>query len=84
LDWLAGWLCDLLRLAVGGADARLDPVAGGSCLAELAPGLDQAAAHRLLRRVFQAAGLTDSTVNPQLMLESLLMEWSQLFVRRSG
>jgi DNA polymerase-3 subunit delta' len=81
LDWLAGWLCDLLRLAAAGADARLDDVAAGSVLAQLAPGVDQISAHGLLRRVFQAAGLTDSTANPQLMLESLLVEWSSVFVR---
>lgn len=82
LDWLAGWLCDLLRLAAAGADARLDDVAAGPVLAELASGLDQIAAHRLLRQVFQAVGLTESTANPQLLLETRLVEWSRLFVDR--
>lgn len=81
LSWLAGWLCDLLRLAVAGEDARLADAVGGRALAELAPGIDLAAAHRLLRRVFRASGLKDSTVNPQLLLESLLVEWSRLFRR---
>ena len=81
LDWLAGWLCDLLRLAAAGADARLEDEDGGAVLADLAPRIDQAAGHRLLRRVFQASGLTDSTVNPLLLLESLLVEWSRLFGR---
>ncbi|MGE5154535.1 MAG: DNA polymerase III subunit delta' [Bdellovibrio bacteriovorus] len=79
LDWLAGWLCDLLRLAAVGADAKLDDVAAGTALAELAPRVDQGRAHRLLHRVFQASGLTDSTVNPHLLLESLLVEWRRLF-----
>jgi DNA polymerase-3 subunit delta' len=81
LSWLAGWLCDLLRLAVAGEDARLADAVGGRVLAELVPGIDLAAAHRLLRRVFRASGLKDSTVNPQLLLESLLVEWSRLFRR---
>lgn len=81
LDWLAGWLCDLLRLAVAGKDARLEEAGVGPVLAELAPGLDRAEAHRLLRRVFGALRLTGSTVNPQLLLESLLVEWSRLFAR---
>lgn len=81
LEWLAGWLCDLLRLAAAGKDARLEEDGVGPDLAELAPGVDRAAAHRLLQRVFQASRLADSTVNPQLLLESLLVEWSRLFAR---
>ncbi len=84
LDWLSGWLCDLLRLAAAGEDARLSDASGGPALAELASRMDPSAAHRLLRRVLQAAGLTDSTVNPQLLLESLLVEWSRLFPRSGG
>lgn len=81
LDWLAAWLCDLLRLAAAGADARLDDTGSGAGFADLASRIDPAAAHRLLRRVFQASGLTDSTVNPVLLLESLLVEWFRLFGR---
>jgi len=79
LNWFAGWLCDLLRVAVVGADARLGGAAVGPGLVGLAAEIDPAAAHRLLRRVFQATGLTESNVNPQLALESLLVEWSRLF-----
>lgn len=81
LDWLAGWLCDLLRLAAAGPDARLDDVVAGPLLAGLVPGLDLAAVHGLLRRVFRALNLVDGSVNPQLLLESLLVEWSRLFAR---
>lgn len=81
LDWLAAWLCDLLRLAAAGADARLDETADAAGLANLASRMDPAAGHRLLRRVFRSSGLTDSTVNPGLLLESLLVEWSRLFGR---
>jgi DNA polymerase-3 subunit delta' len=45
-------------------------------LAGLAGRIDGAQAHRLLRRVLEARGLADSTLNPLLMLESLLIEWS--------
>jgi DNA polymerase-3 subunit delta' len=81
LDWFAGWLCDLLRLAAAGADARLDDKDGGAALADLALRIDQAAGHRLLGRVFHASGLTNTTANPLLLLESLLVEWSRLFSR---
>lgn len=80
LDWFAGWLCDLLRLAAQGEGASLDR-GDSQVLAELVPRIDQAATHRLLRRTFQGVRLTDSTANPQLLLESLLVEWSGLFPR---
>ena len=81
LRWLAGWLCDLLRLAAVGSDARLADGTVHNDLAELAAGLDRAAGHRLLRRVLHASGLAESSVTPQLRLESLLVEWSRLFAR---
>lgn len=81
LDWLGGWLCDLLRLAAAGEGARLDQGGSDHALAQLASRVDQVAAHRLLRRVFQGSRLADSTVNPQLLLESILVEWSRLFPR---
>jgi len=78
LDWLAGWLCDLMRLAAAGPGARLDDPGSREAFAELGPRLDPVATHRLLRRVFEARGLTDTTVNPLLLLESLLISWSRL------
>jgi DNA polymerase-3 subunit delta' len=78
LDWLAGWLCDLVRLAAAGPGARLDDPGSREAFSELGPRLDCVATHRLLRRVFEARGLTDTTVNPLLLLESLLIVWSRL------
>ena len=76
LDSLAGWLCDLLRLKVAAEPPRLDDMDARGALGGLARRIDAAQAHRLLRRVLEARGLADSTLNPLLMLESLLIEWS--------
>lgn len=76
LESLEGWLCDLLRLKVSSEPPRLDDLDARGALAVLAGQVDGAQAHRLLRRVLEARGLADSTLNPLLMLESLLIEWS--------
>ncbi len=78
LDWLAGWLCDLVRMAQGGPRARLDDPGSRDAFGELGARLDPAPTHRLLRRVLEARGLVDTTVNPLLLLESLLILWSRL------
>jgi len=78
LDCLAGCLCDLLRLAVSPAPPHLADPALAPTLGALAGRLDRAAVHRLLRRVFEARGLLESTVNPLMQLESLLIEWGRI------
>lgn len=78
LEWLAGWLCDLLRLAAAPSAPRLDNPDMRGPFTGLAARLDAARVHRYLRRVAEARALTETTVNPQLLLESLLIEWSRL------
>ena len=78
LDWLAGWLCDLVRLAAAGPGARLDDPGSREAFSAIGTRLDCVATHRLLRQVFEARGLADTTVNPVLLLESLLIAWTRL------
>lgn len=78
LDCLAGCLCDLLRLAVTREPPRLSDPGLGARLADLAGRVDPSLAHRLLRRVFEARGLTETTVNPLMQLESLLIDWARI------
>ena len=78
LDCLAGCLCDLLRLAVSPAPPHLADPGLALSLGALAGRIDPGAAHRLLRRVFEARGLLESTVNPLMQLESLLIEWGRI------
>jgi DNA polymerase-3 subunit delta' len=78
LDWLAGWLCDLARLAAAGPGG--EPGGSGNLpgFMPLAARLDPARLHQLIQRVFEARALMATTVNPLLMLESLLIDWCRL------
>ena len=44
-------------------------------LQDLADKLNSEALHRYLRLVYEARGLLDGNLNPQLVLEKLLIEW---------
>ena len=75
LDWLAGWLVDLVRLAVSEHPLRLDNPDQREALHTLARRLEPASLHRLLQRVLRARDLVETRANPQLLLESLSIEW---------
>lgn len=77
-EWLAGWICDCLRLAVDNDCPCLIDVERRPELSRLARGLDVARAHRLLHRAWQACGEASSTINKQLLFESLLIELSRV------
>ncbi|HYN76342.1 MAG TPA: DNA polymerase III subunit delta' C-terminal domain-containing protein [Lamprocystis sp. (in: g-proteobacteria)] len=81
LEYLAACLCDLLRLAVTPDPPRLTDPGLRAGLGDLAVRIDPALAHRLLRRVFEARGLTETTVNPLLQMESLLIDWGRVSQR---
>lgn len=76
LEWLAGWMCDLLRLMVTDRPGRLDNPDQLQCFSDLARRLDPAAGHRFLQRVLAARGLAETNVNHLLLLESLAIDWS--------
>lgn len=76
LEWLAGWLCDLLRLMVAERPGRLDNPDQLQGFAALARRLDPAAGHRFLQRVLAARALAQTNVNHLLLLESLAIDWS--------
>ena len=75
LGWIYGWSADLVRLATAGADAPLRDPSRAEALQALAQRLDLEALHRWLDRLLEALGLVDSTLNRQLLMEDLLLEW---------
>lgn len=75
LDWLSGWLVDLVRLAASEHPTRLDNPDQREALRTLARRLEPASLHRLLQRVLRARALVETRANPQLLLESLSIEW---------
>lgn len=82
LDWFAGWLSDLVRLASGQRAPRLINVDKERELARIAESVPVTAVHRLLQRVLAARGAQATTVNALLTLESLLTDWAELAERR--
>lgn len=78
LEWLAGWLVDLLRLGAQDAPIWLENPDQIEPFSVLAQGLDAAATHRLLQAVLRFRGLSDARLNTQLMLESLAIDWARI------
>lgn len=78
LEWLGGWVSDLLRLAAGGGAAYLGNPDKRDALVPLAERLDPQAGHRYLQRVLRARASQDNPLNPQLLHESLLIDWAHV------
>lgn len=94
LDWLAGWVSDLLRLApyphprhpAGPAHSlgQYGPASWlinsdkAQVLAALAARVEPAAGHRFLRRIWQAAASDTSNLNRLLLFETWLLDWARL------
>jgi DNA polymerase-3 subunit delta' len=78
LDWLGGWLSDLLRLTCGHPAPRLINVDKNVPLTALAKRLDAAAGHRLLQQVWGARAADLTNLNTQLLYEGLLIEWARI------
>jgi DNA polymerase-3 subunit delta' len=75
LRWLAGWTMDLILLGQGGENADLHNPDQRAQLATAARRLDLACLHRYLESLWKGIGLLDTQLNPQLLLESLLIPW---------
>jgi len=78
LDWLASWISDLLRIAQAGASAQLSNPDKCAELADLAQRLTPRSAHRYLQQILRSKSLAASSINRQLLFESLLVQWAQL------
>lgn len=76
LEWLTGWIIDMLRLQVGCESPQLFNRDQRSTLQNTAKRLNSILLHRFLARVYEIGNLTDANLNPQLMLEKLLIEWN--------
>lgn len=75
LEWLSGWVIDLLRLKSSSHPPHLFNQDKAQALQDLADKLNSEALHRYLRLVYEARSLLDGNLNPQLVLEKLLIEW---------
>lgn len=81
LEWLAGWVSDLLRIGRDRNARYLNNPDLRAELAALSSKIRPGAVHRLLQQIFKARALATSTVNKQLLFESLLVRWASLTTR---
>jgi DNA polymerase-3 subunit delta' len=76
-EWMGTWVADMLRLSTGHRAPRLTNPDRVGDLAQRAAVLDQELLHRYWRKLIQARRQLEVTnLQPQLLLESLLCEWS--------
>jgi DNA polymerase III subunit delta' len=75
LEWLSSWIIDLLRLQTEANPPHLFNRDQAQAFHDLADKLNSETLHRYLGLVYEAQSLSDSNLNPQLVLEKLLIEW---------
>ncbi len=85
LEWLGGWVSDLLRLtAVGVSAGAVDGAAHlgnpdkRQALSLLASRLNPEEGHRYLQRILRRRASQDTPLNPQLLHEALLIDWAHV------
>ena len=78
LDWLVGWVSDWLRLQMDPHAAYLINPDQRRRLAGIASGVGAAGGHRFLQQLYAARSEAQSSVNKQLLFESLLLRWAAL------
>ncbi|MES9971707.1 MAG: DNA polymerase III subunit delta' [Candidatus Thiodiazotropha sp.] len=76
LEWLAGWVVDLIRLKEGSDLEFLFNRDLAQALQKTADKLNSRTLHGYLLQVYAARGVVESNLNPQLSLENLLISWS--------
>lgn len=79
LTWLSGWLIDMIRLQAAEDCTQLFNPDQRNALHTAGKRLESKLLHQLLEGVHEARRLADSALNPQLVLEDLLIRWSNCF-----
>ena len=77
ITWIYGWLTDMIRLRAS-QTTRLNNPDAKATLQKLAEELDLQRIYGMLDRVQDAMRLLDSQVNPQMILEGILLYWRNL------
>ena len=82
LTWVSGWLTDIVKLQSVDECPQLFNPDQRAALHTTAKRLESKVVFRLLDRVVEARRLAGSTLNPQLMLEELLIRWADCFEKK--
>jgi DNA polymerase-3 subunit delta' len=76
LEWLAGWIIDMIRLRCSSQPPLLYNWDHLQALQARAERLNSSHLHRFLDQIYFARRSVEGNLNVQLMLESLLIEWN--------
>lgn len=82
LAWMVLWLSDLLQLQASASTSRLFSIRDQAHLQTLAKGLDSKRLYLYLDQVQEMRRQLARNLNPELILETLLVEWARLGRRR--
>ena len=77
ITWIYGWVADMIRLRSGSKQGLTNEDAAAA-LQNLAEELDLTRLYGLLDRVMETIKLANSQVNPQTLMEGILLYWSNL------
>lgn len=77
ISWVYGWVADMIRLRSGSED-RLTNKDAKAALQKLAQELDLTRLYGLMDRVVETIKLANSQVNPQTLMEGILLYWSNM------
>ncbi|KOR29478.1 hypothetical protein TI03_02235 [Achromatium sp. WMS1] len=78
LTWLSSWLADLLRLKSTAAPVFLDNPDITQFLYDQSAKYDSVTIHLFWSKVIESRKQLSTNVNPQLLIESLLITWNQM------
>jgi DNA polymerase-3 subunit delta' len=76
LDWLISWLADVVRLCHCADTGYLDNPDLYQQLCGLAGKVDLQSAYRALDHLLETKKISNAALNPQLMIEDLLLAWA--------
>jgi DNA polymerase-3 subunit delta' len=77
ISWVYGWIADMIRLQ-SGSEERLTNLDAKATLQKLAQELDLIRLYGLMDRVVESIKLANSQVNPQTLMEGILLYWSNI------
>lgn len=80
IQWLSGWIQDMLRLQAAAEPPFLTNPDQQDTLKAQAERLAPARLHQMMNRVLEAHRALDSTLNMRLLLESLLLDFAEAAV----
>ena len=81
LYWIYNWTADIIRLLSSGSERGMVNRDMREYLVQFASNVGLQAAHDYLRYLNDGLRLVERQLNPQLLMENILMTWQETFLR---